>query len=237
VNHATLIVPDVHEQIPKLKRILKDYEGVERVVFLGDFCDSFLDNMVTPTGIWLRENVEHPKYDFIMGNHELHYAYPYGDIPSPYAGWTAQKNFMYRSYVRPDQWERFKLHRWVGNWLCTHAGWHASHMHPIKGFQRESLEAIEKHAMNGLTRLKDGQQAPMLLQPGRYMHGPANYGGVVWLRWAEFEPVPGLNQVCGHSPWVDVRIKVGIDSINYCIDTDLKHVALIEDNKLRIEDV
>jgi hypothetical protein len=53
---------------------------------------------------------------------------------------------------------------------------------------------------------------------GRGRGGPARIGGLVWLDWnTEFTPIEGLNQIVGHSSGSEVRVKRGVNSINYCI--------------------
>jgi hypothetical protein len=116
----------------------------------------------------------------------------------------------------------------------THAGWHRYHLHPVKGFERDALLDLERWALDAI---KTQQKVTALVAAGRSRGGSAVYGGVDWLDWDEFKPVPGLNQIVGHTPGGDIRTKHLADSENYCLDTNLNHVILIEDGKVRVEAV
>src|SRR5947208_128299 len=78
-----LIVPDIHEEYGHLRALLQRYEAeADRVIWLGDFLDSFsgYTRQTVDTVEWLRDHVENPKYTFLWGNHDLHYAWPLGDL-------------------------------------------------------------------------------------------------------------------------------------------------------------
>ena len=91
MNQPILIIPDVHEQIQKLKTILQTYAAVPAVIFLGDFFDTFdgLTEATHETARWVAENSNHPRYRFLWGNHDLHYAYPLMQLIC--SGFTHQK--------------------------------------------------------------------------------------------------------------------------------------------------
>ena len=46
----------------------------------------------------------------------------------------------------------------------------------------------------------------------------------------EFEPVEGLNQIVGHTRDITIREKTTQNSRNYCVDTHLNHVVLVNDD-------
>src|SRR4051812_10558317 len=106
VNHATLIIPDVHEQIQK-KIILQSYAAVPHVIFLGDLFDTFdgLTEATHETARWFAENSHDPRYRFLWGNHDLHYAYPL--MPLICSGFTHRKLSVIRTYVRQQHWDQF----------------------------------------------------------------------------------------------------------------------------------
>jgi hypothetical protein len=238
VNHATLIVPDVHERIETLKTVLREHRTVDRVVFLCDFWDS-TDGLTEKTheiSIWVRDNIKNEKYEFVGGNHDFHYAYPYNSLIG--TGWSAPKNFLIRSYMNEQRlWERFRLHTWVGNWLCSHAGFHPSYLHPMLGYKPEALAEMEERTLTQLRLMRPSDPAPALLQHGKSRGGRADVGGVTWLHWKEFEPIKGLSQIVGHTASKNdkVQVKVGEFSINYNLDTHLKSVAIVEDGNVTLE--
>lgn len=83
--------------------------------------------------------------------------------------------------------------------------------------------------------------------------GQADVGGIAWLDWQKFFPIKGWNQLVGHSEGADIRgkhliVKEGklVESTevcskeksvskNYCADTYNRHVAAIENGKVRVE--
>jgi hypothetical protein len=255
-----LIVPDVHEQIVRLKNVLRRYPSVEWIVFLGDWMDSFdgLTWQTHETVKWLRDNVENPKYTFIWGNHDMHYAFPCDGVIC--SGWDKNKLEIVRQHLTDnDHWKKFKLLHWIetpngivvsddskGNmvqpahpteWLLSHAGVHPSLLNPILGFDKQSLQALEEEAM---WKLRYTQQVTSFIAAGRGRGGPARVGGVDWLDWSsEFVCISGLNQIVGHSFGKEVRTKKNgtrmPDSINYCVDTHLRHVVEVkEDGSIKI---
>ena len=52
--------------------------------------------------------------------------------------------------------------------------------------------------------------------------------------WDELIPIPGLNQLVGHTPASTVRHKDTPTSRNICLDTNLRHYAVFEDGRLEI---
>ena len=256
-----LIVPDVHEQIVKLKAILRRYKEVLWVVFLGDFMDTF-DGLTWQTFEmvkWLAENIGNPKYTFLWGNHDMHYAFPFDGVMC--SGWDKNKLAIVRQHLNDkDHWQKFKLMHWIGTplgaggeddrgnlivepteWLLSHAGVHPSLLNPILGFDKQSLLALEEEAM---WKLRYCQQVTSFIAAGRGRGGSARIGGVVWLDWqSEFVPINGLNQCVGHSNGKEVRVKKTVhesvrnanSSVNYCVDTHLHHVVEVrEDGSLKV---
>lgn len=57
----------------------------------------------------------------------------------------------------------------------------------------------------------------------------ASGGGITWLDWDdEFDPVPELNQIVGHTQLRYTGEKITRNSKNYCLDTKNKHVGILE---------
>lgn len=225
-----LIVPDVHEQIRKLVKILQKYDYVSLVIFLGDFMDTFLG--LTPeteeTIMWLRDNLKNPKYKFCMGNHDTHYAFPIEQVMC--SGYSRQKQFLYTKHLLNNATRplirNIKLFHWAGDWLCSHAGLHPNYLHPMHGYDKQALSEMEERALENLWF---GQVDP-LFSVGRSRGGWAKVGGVTWLDFNdEFVPIPGLNQLVGHTRGTEIRTNDTGASMNSCIDTHLRHVALVDE--------
>jgi len=74
-----------------------------------------------------------------------------------------------------------------------------------------------------------------LLGAGMDRDGPQPFGGPLWMDWSSLTPIPGINQVVGHTPGRDVREKMKRRSRNYCLDVGNSSVAaLLVDGKLEI---
>lgn len=225
----TLIISDVHEQIRRLVRILKKYEHlVDRVVFLGDFPDTFwgLTEETEETFIWLKEALQNPKYDIVWGNHCLSYAYPSQMMCS---GYDKRKQILFNKHLKKSNecLNKVRLFQWVGKWLCSHAGIHPSLIHPVTGFGKEAVLHMEERA---LMNLQYGSFDP-LFRVGECRGGEYKTGGVVWLDFdTEFKPVEGLSQIVGHTRGTKIRWEASTNSSNYCIDTHLRHVAFVDEN-------
>ena len=53
--------------------------------------------------------------------------------------------------------------------------------------------------------------------------------------WDELVPIPGLNQLVGHTPDKSVRHRNTPTSRNICLDTNLRNYAVFEVGKLEIK--
>jgi predicted phosphodiesterase len=169
-----LIVPDVHEQIRKLKRILLKHNDVEWVVFLGDMMDTFagLTEQTYETILWWKAALNNPNYTFIWGNHDMHYAFPIEGVMC--SGFDPLKLKLVQAQMTTEQWNKLKLMHWVGTpnegnntqpteYLLSHAGLHPYLLHPVKGFDKATLIQQEEEAMY---MLRYGQQVTPFVAPG-----------------------------------------------------------------------
>lgn len=219
---STLIVPDVHEQIIKLRQILECHEpSVEHVVFLGDFMDTF-DGLTPATAAtiqWLASNLAKPQYTFLWGNHDIHYAYPLSPLIS--SGYDLTKQTMLNEALSRADWDHFKLvhfHEPTGIML-SHAGLHPYWLDESIPIQDDIEAAMIAVKAGNVTRL---------LRAGVARGGRQSYGGLTWLDWnLEFKPISGLRQIVGHTPAKKPRTTPNGD---WCLDTGLRHIAILEDN-------
>jgi hypothetical protein len=53
--------------------------------------------------------------------------------------------------------------------------------------------------------------------------------------WDELVPIPGLNQLVGHTPDKSVRHKNTKTSRNICLDTNLRNYAVFNGSRLEIK--
>ena len=211
---STLIIPDVHENIAGLEKLLARAGNHSGTVFLGDWFDSFTRTEQTTrnTLAWLRANGDRQDYTFLWGNHDLPYAYPLE--PLMCSGHNFQTRLLLAEH--PQIWQRFILTEVVDGWRISHAG-----------FTNETAYGdIDRRCELTLAGLKHGNIGA-LVQAGRGRGGSQDVGGCTWLDWErEFKPVEGMRQIVGHTRGDCARW----NGDNVCIDTDLKSYAVIEDD-------
>ena len=223
---STLIIPDIHNQIENANHWLET-QTFERVIFLGDFFDDFGDNVndARRTAIWLRERMERTQDVFLLGNHDTAYRFP--NSPDLYCpGFTRAKSNGINEILKPEHWARFQIAHAEQGWLISHAGFHPSW---IKNLTVEQILERSELALNRAKR----KIADPLLAAGIDRGGSEPSGGPLWMDWNSLIPIPGINQIVGHTPGIHVRKKIVTNSENYCLDVKNASVAaLLTDGSL-----
>lgn len=224
----TLIIPDIHNRIEKVEKLLK-IQCDERV-FLGDYFHDFHD---TPyenqrTARWVSFLLEDTKNHLLLGNHDLCHMFPaFAFLNCP--GFSTEKHKRIVKHLHKEHWEKMKLAYFTQGFLCSHAGiradlWVNCEANVEKVLEECDLALREAERCRSHTILGAG-----LSRGGIYLHG-----GIVWQDWYELMPIDGLNQIVGHTPSKEVRIKNTAASSNFCLDTHSNHYLIIEDEKATI---
>jgi hypothetical protein len=200
-----VFIGDVHGKFEEVERALA-MDGMK--IFVGDFMDS-RDHSPSHHRICLRlvlEAIEKKEARAIFGNHELSYLYPIQHRCSGYS--EAGRQIM--SDVADEMQRKFESHILLGDsFLVSHAGltrqiWEGQYLD-----QLDPTMLDEK-----LKRWWKDLSSPMHWS-GSKRGGRAPIGGMFWCDFrSEFQPVPGLQQVFGHTR--GDRIRRIEDS--YCID-------------------
>lgn len=207
-----VFVGDIHGKIDLVKEAL-DRDG--KTIFVGDFCDSFNRNLQDHEDclVTVMDAIEAGKAEAIYGNHELSYLLPMHQC----SGYNKGMQFIVDQQKERIEKTFSKYIILPGNWLVTHAG-----MHPIvHEYYTKSLSMADF--------VNDPHTAAHWI--GRSRGGPHTVGGIWWCDFnKEFESVPGLNQIFGHtaSGGYDIRLKTGENSMNYCIDCLDRTVKFLE---------
>jgi hypothetical protein len=229
---SILIIPDVHEELEQFNYILTKYSHIKEKIALGDFYDSFDYNSAKHAGETARihaDFIANQNNICLWGNHDLQYAFP-KCYELGCSGWGGHKQIPIDTYMK-DKWKSIRLYVWKElngkNWLLSHAGFHPSFGDPIVGLTKEYVDDICESA---LSAVKFQNTANSILHAGRSRGGYQQYGGCTWQDWSDFIPIEGINQVVGHTKGFDIRAKSIPESENYCIDTGLNHVAILDDN-------
>ncbi len=215
-----VIIPDVHEQHEQLRRILSEMKGAGQFLFLGDLVDSFVPKQTETMIVLIKELLETNAL-FCLGNHDLHYLYSSRYLPC--SGYTLRKREAIRQ--NPEmvrEWKsRAKVFYELNDWVISHAGFHPTILKEMEegyGFRTACDMALREADQIGGN--------PTLLQAGHIRGGFHPVGGPLWLDWRDFEPVENFNQIVGHTNQPPtVRWK----GQNVCLDTDLQHVALLQE--------
>ena len=172
----------------------------------------------------------------LWGNHDLAYGFPL--IREAYcSGFTYEKSQAINSVLNPDDWKKLHLTHWEDDFLFSHAGWSkelcrcpwATEAEPVSEV-RAHLAREEAEAWQHLTF----ELPHWVFNVGRLRGGLSqSVGGLLWCDVREFTPIPGLNQIFGHTPGNLGTVKRGPASINLCLDTGdavngARHYLIIE---------
>ena len=217
----TLFIPDVHERVEVLKKLEPLMEKADRVVFLGDFFDTFSnDKQALATAQWLKPRLYDSKFTVLWGNHDCHYAFTHPMFRC--SGYLHSTQTILDKEFKEDDWRRFKPFTRVSKYLVSHAGFRPE----TKKLLEEARQAVE-NASKGMFH--------NFWMPGWSVGGPAKFGGPTWLRWWELKDI-GDPQIVGHTPLEKPEIKED-GSIN--LDTHSKYVAWVDEDsgKVSIEEV
>lgn len=229
-----IVIPDIHEKVDRLERIMKKYSFIKNKISLGDWYDSWRFASAERIGEVARAHrafVEDPNNTCIGGNHDWQYAFPraYGLGCSGFEEWKPEP---INKWMKAS-WNKVVLHKWIEtedkqSWLISHAGFHPSFAHPVFGMTEQHVENITQNALN---RLRYEGAITDLFVVGETRGGRADFsGGCTWMDWRDFVPIDGLNQIVGHSYKKQVRTKETETSKNYCIDTGLKDLLILDDD-------
>jgi hypothetical protein len=222
----TLVVGDIHGDINIVEKALSFKECV---IFVGDFLDSFYESVEDQIECLMKvieaTEKEPGRVMSCLGNHELSYL----DSRMQASGWnpaTSAHVLHLSSRIRKS----LKNYIWHKNFLISHAG--------------VSNRSLEYYEMD----LNAYLESSHINDIGRARGGSSNTGGIFWCDWwKEFEPIPRVNQIVGHSsyrPLVQhtipgqysekegIVVKKGENSVNYNIDCLLSHdkVLLLDEN-------
>ena len=216
----TVVIPDIHEDWQTAEKIITKYAD-KPLIFLGDWFDSFThsERSASCTLDLLKDVARDPNATLLWGNHDIHYAW--SNVPGIHcSGFNEWTNRHLKDQIPID---RFGLSVMAEGFVLSHAGWADLPQLHTQAF----LNVIWQDALD----LLDARTLPPIFYAGWRRGGRRDaLGGPVWLDWRDFKPLDGIRQIVGHTPDTRVRWKEG----NLCLDTGLKHVALIENGQVEI---
>ena len=227
-----LLVSDPHQNMERLEYILKK-ENYDQVLCLGDWFDSFdynTDWHCENTAAFLKKFIFTENRYTLWGNHDVHYFFDNPTVVCSGYGGNKQHTIdeTLGNFKQPIA-ERFRWFAWVDDYLCTHAGVHPYHFHPlIKGERADVTDFLltESNKANADILINNRN---WLYGAGAARGGRLRKGGLIWLDWNyEFQPIPGINQIVGHTNGRLIREKHQDNSKNYNIDCDLDYYLIAE---------
>jgi hypothetical protein len=195
-------VGDIHGQIDVMKLAL-DCDA-DRVIFCGDFVDSFrrdVQDQIECVELAL-ELAGNGRVDVVWANHEWSYMHPKMHC----SGWKEVTN-SYMLGQKDNILKKFKPFIYEAGYLVTHAGLN----HRLWKEFNMTMDTFQQI----LTEWAFNMDSPFF-DIGWYRGGRAPTGGPLWCDFnAEFEPIPELPQIFGHTRGKGIR-KAGNA---FCIDT------------------
>ncbi len=234
-----LILPDIHDKIRLANQII-DREPHDHLLLMGDYFDDFQTGVTDAADtakqvkLWLNA----PNTTCLLGNHDMSYGWGRQNRQLICPGYDAAKWITIHGTLTARDWQKFKLHAWLegeeGLWLVSHAGLNPARLERIE--PNEYRRTIDHLCADAWINLNRGEHHA-LLGRGVSRSGDQSIGGINWLDWDELVPVPGLNQLVGHTPAQTVRHKDTPSSRNICLDTNLNHYVVFADGHLEIKSV
>lgn len=250
----TIVISDLHNRVDWIEYALSSpiLQPYDKVIFLGDYFDDFNDTpeIVTNAVRWLKQSLQKPNRIHLIGTHDLWYMFPYNRFIAA-SGNTEAKAYAIRGILTQEDWNLLKLYHYEQNFLLSHAGVHINLINEYvfnhtdffnknivnKEFQLDGQEIVDKIVKpvteEALNRVKNGYAHPWL-DAGVVRGGRQSVGGITWLDWIyEFKPVPGLNQIVGHTELNIPDEKYIKSSRNYDLDTRNQHIGILENWEFR----
>jgi hypothetical protein len=221
----TLIIPDLHNRVGWIEPFLCR-QRYDKVVFLGDYFDNFYDTSedIERTSRWLKKSISYKNRVHLIGTHDIWYMFPH-NFNLMASGNNVQKSNIINNILEESDWKKLKLFYFEQSFLISHAGLHSytlGYSSIISLFRNTAIEDANNCINNPL------------LEAGIVRGGSQMVGGITWLDWNyEFEPIPCLNQIVGHTEFSKPQSKSTKFSKNYCIDTRNKYYGTLENNMLK----
>lgn len=240
---TTLFIPDIHNKIDIVERILAKHERPLTVYYAGDYFDDFGDSpgIAADTAKWLVRRLEHPEQDLtehrLIGNHDAAYLFPELNSELWCSGYTPDKAIIIASHLHKKVYrDQFHLHARVGNWLLTHAGltmhWYqhfCEHPNSLHNVGNDPFHKIDLLINTARTYL-DANVCHAIMRAGADRGGKQAHGGITWCDWNSLQLIPGVNQIVGHTQGRSVRRRnlSAHDMMyqNICMDTRLQNYAV-----------
>lgn len=233
----SLIFGDIHNQIEIVEKVLYKLESkYEKIIFLGDYFDSYYDNlkMTENTAYWLKSKLYNDKYKMLFGNHCFHYRFPKNNFVKG-SGFSKNKADIINKIIDKNDWNKLLFYYVDQGYIFSHAGFSRNLLHPIKGFD---VNFINQKISQDLHQTINGDPS-IMFGIGKARNGFNEKGGILWQDWVyEFEPIKEYPQIVGHTHFDNITYKKNSKDIN--IDAFPNYILEVIDgipNEIKIEEI
>jgi hypothetical protein len=248
----TIIIPDLHNRVdfvePSLSSpVLQPYDNA---IILGDYFDDFYDTPedAAHSARWLKQSLRKPNRIHLLGTHDIWYRFPNNQFVIA-GGKTEEKSDVINNILTRKDWNLVIPYHYEQDFLMSHAGVHSF---LIGQYANKNKQIFGQYIVGNNLQLRIQEIIDRIIKPateeglkdvknnimnswfeaGFARWGTQKVGGITWLDWQkEFQPIPGLNQIVGHSELRVPQSKSTHDSKNYCLDTKSLHIGILEDGE------
>lgn len=192
-----LIIPDIHGRFKWKEHVDRLINKVDKVVFLGDYFDSFdktpVEQMYNFKEVCKYHKSNSDKVIMLIGNHDIHYMSKNAPLSSGYNGYYGSD---FRSMLL-DYKEHLKIAWFYKDHLFTHAGVSDPFWNKIN--ENAKLETTAKNIAT-LLNAEHSIESSLLYNVGMD-RGGRGFGGPLWVDKHTLEqyPLKGVHQHVGHT--------------------------------------
>ena len=203
-----VFVGDIHGRVRDVERALT---RPGKKIFVGDFVDSYTESAGKQQACleMVLHSIKRAESQAVFGNHELSYMIPEHRC----SGWNLETNLVIQKY-KEEMYQLFKPYIFIEpNILVTHAG--------LSKFWWDKHDLTLDNLCDTLDDWWKDNASPMH-KIGYTRGGQAPRGGTFWCHYPdEFEPIPDLVQIFGHTSDREIRG----DGENFCIDNSRTQIG------------
>jgi hypothetical protein len=217
-----LIIGDIHNNTPKVDKILDEWGDKDPVVFVGDYWDSFDENYKNLDGYysmrtdkaertakWVKHQLTIPSRILLIGNHCLGYMSPFPCFCSC-SGFSTKKWEAINSVMSEDDWSKMKFFHQIEHYWISHAGITPYHFEcPVRGLTVETIEEKLRRARFAFNAGNRNSDLECIVAADRWRGGNCIRGGIVWCDWRSLDEIDGVIQIVGHTPQTKIIEKPG----------------------------
>jgi hypothetical protein len=252
------VLPDVHHKINRVKKIIEQ-NNFDELVSLGDWFDDFGDtpDHATRTAEYLLElqATYGKRFTWLLGNHDVMYTAPHGATWYHCSGFSYTKERAARAVLTDKlDWNQIQLAYIIDPVgfnlpiVLSHAGLSLFHFAKSPNDKTLELQHVKLVLARAMLDVLEGKKPTRLLGAGLSRGGRELVGGIDWQDWnGDFEPAQGYHQIVGHTPCrvpqvmtqsghllpydlQKVHKVAGTQQLSVCLDTHLRHYAVLEVN-------